>query len=41
MHLVSRNGNIEMVQMLVEEFGLSVDIKDKVCLCVIATDVCI
>lgn len=38
-HLVSLSGKIEMIQMLVEEFGLSVDVKDKVC--VIATDVCI
>lgn len=30
-HLASLNGNIELIQMLVEEFGLSVDVKDKVC----------
>lgn len=37
-HLACLNGKSEMVQMLVETFGLSVDLKDKVhtcvCLCV-------
>lgn len=33
-HLACLNGKSEMVQMLVEDFGLSVNLKDKVCVSV-------